>query len=1163
MPKKKKKKKKKPSLTRTIAHAQVELLKAENRRAMLSKLRTGLPLSSYDPILQWIHSNTEFEKSIFGSPLPSTPSDFKIEPPMSKIKLENEIQWGWSYLSLFLEQISYFCEKSIEFENSVLLGDFEFGFRTLDDIENKLGVSLWLIKNRISLLQAAKGLEAQKVFANTVQNETDPIISFIIYYISYRTEPAVSPNKFVDNLTDIFSNLRIPTALKDYLSFHIMPGHMPDFEDISNVLIYESSGSVIDYYISTLTLASNIICSHNEKIRQNKVLPKKDSFLEFNDSRLKILKSITGENFIDDGCIHEAGLKAFEQLITGNHDEVLKIYDSILHGKNIQDFNIIEIVGQSLSINESVKCRNEDVLINKILNLIASAIKKDDEVDKSIFELLKISWNFISLPWAQFLLDFVISEISDTPFVKENGRSISSEFTSRFINPIRIMDFPPGNLRRKYSELIEYAISSDYIKDYIEICVDEENDSCELYQLPEEVILLQRARNSYLSRNFGDSLNAATNLVKSNNKYYTHQSIRLISNCYIKLGRVKECIDYMVDEYIANKNILRILPFEDAVNNLNDETINDLRKNISFPIIYDIIVKKGEIKYEKERAYAYEDFLLANNLERPSQLENVKKKFGQNKLVYYLNNLCVEQVMDSSIFFDSSDDIANERVSVCSLLTELDHQNSDVYNAEIRKILRRQALRKKFKEIEQSKIYVDLESIKKVAEINLRENYNRYIAFLKDGIDDLSLALSDAARESFDKGDIEKLLSLVLPTNEINSLFESIIVELRDEFVTSPEHGLDKYLSVRIRHGTLSSHLRSPLENENLITQKDSIDGDYKESTYWSKIISNEDNQNDVKEILESIKEFSQKFDKLIEKILQDWIQIKVDPKHIGVFDFTIIKSQIPVLATIVNEETKFSKFLDDVFDYFCQLLEVSLKNMRDRIRNEAKKEANEMLNDLQRKIEEYNYPIDTGELIRSINRGRTNLMLAFDRVIEWFRYIKSTEKKPFLIEDVIKIAETSVQLSNKNFRIDFNISNEMKKLYVKGKFASFVDILFIIFENIIRHSAIKGIIEAVVNLEYKNKKIIIQVSNKLGKNVSKKENIEKIARLKDSIEQREYGEKIKKEGGTGFYKIKQILSHDFTIHEKNNEPILEFGFNNEDNFVVLVGIPIKKEILQ
>ena len=30
-----------------------------------------------------------------------------------------------------------------------------------------------------------------------------------------------------------------------------------------------------------------------------------------------------------------------------------------------------------------------------------------------------------------------------------------------------------------------------------------------------------------------------------------------------------------------------------------------------------------------------------------------------------------------------------------------------------------------------------------------------------------------------------------------------------------------------------------------------------------------------------------------------------------------------------------------------------------------------------------------------------------------------------------------------------------------------------------------------------------------------------------------------------------------------HNEPILEFGFNNEDNFVVLVGIPIKKEILQ
>jgi hypothetical protein len=40
------------------------------------------------------------------------------------------------------------------------------------------------------------------------------------------------------------------------------------------------------------------------------------------------------------------------------------------------------------------------------------------------------------------------------------------------------------------------------------------------------------------------------------------------------------------------------------------------------------------------------------------------------------------------------------------------------------------------------------------------------------------------------------------------------------EFLTNPDHGLDCYLSMRIRHGTLAGQLRTPLEVEHLITQR-------------------------------------------------------------------------------------------------------------------------------------------------------------------------------------------------------------------------------------------------------------------------------------------------------------------------------------------------------
>jgi len=51
------------------------------------------------------------------------------------------------------------------------------------------------------------------------------------------------------------------------------------------------------------------------------------------------------------------------------------------------------------------------------------------------------------------------------------------------------------------------------------------------------------------------------------------------------------------------------------------------------------------------------------------------------------------------------------------------------------------------------------------------------------------------------------------------------------EFALHPEHGLDAYLSLRIRHGTLSGHLRGPVEREHLVIRRDAA-GRYRPSDY-------------------------------------------------------------------------------------------------------------------------------------------------------------------------------------------------------------------------------------------------------------------------------------------------------------------------------------------
>ena len=52
---------------------------------------------------------------------------------------------------------------------------------------------------------------------------------------------------------------------------------------------------------------------------------------------------------------------------------------------------------------------------------------------------------------------------------------------------------------------------------------------------------------------------------------------------------------------------------------------------------------------------------------------------------------------------------------------------------------------------------------------------------------------------------------------DASQLFTEIVTTIRNEFVSSGEYGLDGYLSLNIRHGTLAGQLRAPLAKYNLL----------------------------------------------------------------------------------------------------------------------------------------------------------------------------------------------------------------------------------------------------------------------------------------------------------------------------------------------------------
>ena len=107
------------------------------------------------------------------------------------------------------------------------------------------------------------------------------------------------------------------------------------------------------------------------------------------------------------------------------------------------------------------------------------------------------------------------------------------------------------------------------------------------------------------------------------------------------------------------------------------------------------------------------------------------------------------------------------------------------------------------RQVVQGRIHFNLEGIEEALDSSYFERFTRYLAMTK---------LSDGTRRSvelhWDSNVPAKDMIVEAPV----VLFRELFHDLRRAFLFSNEHGLDSYLSVRIRHQTIKGALRSVFE---------------------------------------------------------------------------------------------------------------------------------------------------------------------------------------------------------------------------------------------------------------------------------------------------------------------------------------------------------------
>ncbi|SCW88817.1 hypothetical protein [Mucilaginibacter sp. NFR10] len=1047
--------------------------------------------------------------------------------------LIGEIAW---LIILFEENqglIQTFISLKHEFDLNILLGDYAKAENILESIEKKTGKSIWLIENRLILKEYQIGVKANWEIVSDLSREVDdPFLLFFIENLSKRTESKISFTRYRNIFNNQINEFLINKELFEYLYFRLNYTAINNYESLAYFISVENGSSIIDRYLLLRNIIVELFGPRFQEYqgvisivsqRLKSIFPEDLIWRQFSN----FFKADFHESFNTDEKI----LALLDEYCRGNyqycisnakkllkeHPDKIEIYD--IYVKSIIEENL---PFENLQISELV-----DLLLESMYNIYTNS----NNIDQAIDIGYKISTIFSSTSWARQFQSFVIAAT--------NSNSTNKLFTLSYIlfsqirNP-RFLYYLQNDVEIKSSDYFEQGpgnLTVDLISDIIQ-----GNDELirSNFELP------QKKRELYVGRALikrRDFLAAKTlyETLKIDDKRSVIAQEEIIVNlfrCYLKLNRLVEACQLFVSNFLSNKQITKRLNKAKLLNildSIDDENISGL---IEVPIFFSIASDDPYQQY-----VAYDNYLENMGLSRPTDLIS-NEGISNEKLIFFLREVCTIEVMHHSYHFNGTDDIEDERLKILNSLIVIDKLYEDDYINEIAQLSQTLNIRKAMREVNKGRISVNVQQLRNIESTDIKEAFSRYKEVEKYsksnelvGIDTSLNIVDDLNRTLYD----ELVTNKIIYTNDPAFIsFKVIFIEIRDKFLFSKEYGLDGYLSTRIRHGTLLNHIRSVFESQNIISQRDKHNN-YLDNIFWDNNIPY--HLLDKKDQIQgAIKIFSKSIDEYTEYIVKELVQIKTEKhnkKPYALFDFNIGNKELAFLFSIVRENIKdYNIFIGFVFEYLQEFTEKTLTNIRSYLTKNIKEHYNKLLQDFSIEIKSILGNSTFPELMSSISFCGTRLQKEIETISEWF-YLSGTSKD--LVLDLKVLIQTAVQITNTiypNHRItpqiienyDFPMVGTVHLIYICR----------ILLDNIIIHSKLSPN-EQQVEIECTvtdDQYLKLSFKNNFSTEINSAVLDQKLSAVKEKWELANNSfENIDVEGGSGFDKIGRIIAFDLSCN--------------------------------
>lgn len=1117
-----------------------ETLEPEDFSEIIGEIKYDLTPEQSARVLDTI--NPELVDELLGNPIPLSYKDLRKSGGHKYTKsLYNELGWYTSAILRFSKEINQFLDLQQRFEIHFLNGEYTEAEKVLDDLDNTVCWSLWSIEKRLLLAEygTADGTGREKIF-KFIEKDVERLVRINLSYYSTRVDRNLPTYRYA-LILDKFLERQGKNVINDYFKFRLNTFDNVICQHPDVTLYLDSNLSIIDRYQTFIRVVTSMLCSSKKRELEYKIVKEQVLRLVSNidDPVLRNIGVVSGLKVDGIDSDTRSYLDLLNYYYAENYSAAKEICIRLLNANPTLMDVADRLVKISIVTGELHPPRigDFDSMLNHILLSLYEVHTKGTGYNSALYSLTKIAKSISGPSWCAYLMNLVNSENSSSN--ESYNFEGHAHINSGFLHPQLVSFFNENTLEHFISAYKNEGYNSDVVfYNY--------QKGCEAHFIPSETNgffdLLHRLRGATIRKENFTAMEILTQLERSPD-FSSLGHIAFIKQNLVKLkvevlfqnNEKIAAMEFLCYSVLENQHFTAVLHNHKLVDKILTSDKPEIFGNICTPIL---------AKLYRLRVYdnwiAYDNFMSEQNLRYPREIIE-SDKFADVFKNFFLKYICIKDIYDSSPVFRNPEQLDNERIQICNYLTTIDPLNKELYKVEIMEIEKNLLIQKGIKQVDESKIFVDTAGITNELENEIRERFARGQELLKLSPDQINqlLELSSSVvyffyeNKEHKKGAIRYRLfesSYGISNQAHFETFQDSFLLIRDRFISSNEFGIDSYISMRIRHGTLLGQIRSVFEKHQLITKKSEHSKQYIPNEYWLSRLCQGTNNRDL--ISNKLNTFSEHIDKMSEEIKNSFLQVRTEDKQgNGLFDYSFSEDELVELYKEKFQSLEnYTDFFNKSFEVLWQRTESNMNFIREMFSEKFSGQTIEALDELYSGIEnllkKHDPTRDVSEFARDITACKSDVNHDFNKIAMWFRRSHSNSINEFNLDLLLR---TSLSIINKIhprtpiLNAVVKIENE---ILLDGQwFTPLIDIMRNVLDNIITHSELsEPTLKISINVEYKSGLLRIATINNISDQIDLDERNRKIAGTRKRLDRMINDEMVKKEGGSGYPKVKKII---------------------------------------